>query len=179
MKNKFILAAYLAGSIIFSMPATAVLAQSPSVFPRQDERLGKRCEKVNAKIDAQINRFNANKEKITKQQENIIKRSTEFINRLKAKGYDVSKVQTDLETIAAMVKTADNDYVLFIQKLEQTKQLDCGQAQGSFRQTAEEARNLLKTFRTDAKEIKDFVRNTLRPDLKALKEQKPRSVSAQ
>ena len=57
------------------------------------------CEAINKRIDARINNYNNRKDlHIAKNQRNVA-RWRELANRLEAKGYDVSKLRTDLTTL--------------------------------------------------------------------------------
>ncbi|KKS78881.1 MAG: hypothetical protein UV54_C0048G0003 [Candidatus Beckwithbacteria bacterium GW2011_GWA2_43_10] len=179
MNAKYILTSTLIGtSVLFSSVAPAV-AQSPKLNSKQEERAGKRCELVNGRIDARIAKFNGKKDNVVSKQRKIKERLTKLADRLEQKGYDVSKVRSDLEILDEMVKTADLDYVAFIKELDETKQFDCGNAQGSFREALEQSKTALAKFRDDVKAVREFIKNTLRPDLKALKGQNPGSTTTE
>ena len=196
MDSKYILTIAVLGITVLFGSNSNVLAQSPTlpsgrpwqervqqrienVKERQELRVERRCDLVNARIDARIRHFNLRKDNILARQKRIKERVLAFINRLERKGYDVSRVRGDLETLGGMVQTADSDYAVFIRELEEAKQFDCGDSQGAFIKALGEARAALAKFRTDVKNIWDFIQNTLRPDLKALREQNPSSSPTQ
>lgn len=186
MNTKHILSSTLMGAAILLGSASPIFAQSPTLKPwqeraqerqknrqeKQELRTERRCDRVNARIDNRINWFNARKDDVVARQKRINERVTEFVNRLEGKGYDVSKVRSDLETLKGMVATFDSDYAVFVGKLEETKQFDCGNSEGAFKQAVEESKAALAKFRADVKASWDFIRNTLRPDLQALRGQK-------
>lgn len=187
MNTKHILSSTLMGAAILLGLASPIFAQSPTLRPRQERREERqenrqkrqelrteiRCDSVNARIDDRIKHFNVRKNNMVNRQKRIAERATKFANRIEKKGYDVSKVRSDLETLRGVVATSDSDYSAFIKKLEEAKQFDCGDSQGAFKQAVEESRAAMVKFRSDVKAIRDFVRNTLRPDLQALRGQNP------
>lgn len=72
-----------------------------------------------------------------------------------------------------MLTTAATEYASFISKLESSKNYDCGESKGKFKEMVAESKTELSTFRTQAKAIADFIKNTIMPDLKAIRAQKP------
>lgn len=175
MNTKYILTSTVVGTAILLGSVAPTLAQTATPNSRPE----KRCEAVNARIDNRIIQFDRSKANIITRQEKINERLAEFINGLESKGYDVSTVRGDLETMKGMVTTSDSDYTALINQLKETKQLDCGDSKGVFKQAVEEAKTVLAKFRADVKTITDFVKNTLRPDLKALKGQNPGSTTSE
>ena len=131
------------------------------------------CEAVNKRIDARINNYNERKDlHIKKNQVNVV-RWSELATRLEVKGYDVTKLRADLKTLDGMLTKAAADYSSFVAKLESTKDYDCGETKGMFKESLTESKTVLATFRTQAKAISDFIKNTIMPDLKVLRSQKP------
>lgn len=131
------------------------------------------CEAVNKRIDARINNYNQRKDlHIAKNQRNVV-RWTELANRLEAKGYDVTKLRADLKTLDGMLTAAATDYADFISKIETTKSYDCGESKGMFKESLSSSKAELAGFRAKAKTIADFIKNTIMPDLKSLRAQKP------
>jgi hypothetical protein len=161
-------------TIMASVPA---LAETGGLRDRVKEKMEKKitavCEAVNKRIDARINNYNERKElHIKKNQANVV-RWGELATRLEAKGYDVTKLRADLKTLDGMLTAAATNYASFVSKLETTKDYDCGESKGMFKQSLESSKAELATFRTQARTITDFIKNTIMADLKALRAQKP------
>ena len=92
-----------------------------------------------------------------------------IITSLEAKGLDVTKLKTDLEMLDAKIKKAQDDYAAFIAKLKETKDLSCGSSEGEFKAKLDEARALLKTFREDLEDIRNFYKTTIKADVLELR----------
>lgn len=155
----------LAVSPLFALTSTV---EATTVSPVVQAR----CDLINSRIDLRINNFNANKETHIQRYQNIKTNVTNLVTYLKSKGYDTSKLETDLATLNTMVVTFGTDYSSFITKLEAAKQFTCGQSDGQFKAKIEEARAQLTIARTQAKDIRVFIVGTIRPDLQALRNQK-------
>jgi hypothetical protein len=176
--NKITKAA-LVGAMGISMTFVAVLpalAETGGLRDRVKDKVEKKitavCEAVNKRIDARINNYNERKDlHIKKNQVNVV-RWGELATRLEAKGYDVTKLRADLKKLDGMLTTAAAEYSSFVAKLETTKDYDCGETKGMFKQSLENSKADLATFRTQAKTISDFIKNIIMPDLKALRTQK-------
>jgi len=170
----------LVGAMSISMTlATAMpaMAESGGLRDKVKEKVERKitavCGAVNKRIDAKINNYNERKDlHIAKNQRNV-SRWKELADRLEKKGYDVTKLRTDLKTLEIMLTTAAANYSTFISKLETSKNYDCGESKGKFKEMLEGSKVKLSTFRTEAKSIADFIKNTIMPDLKAIRAQKP------
>jgi hypothetical protein len=138
---------------------------------KRDDRVQRRCDLVNAQIDRRITFFNARKDDILARQKRIAEHLTAFVDRLEEMGYDVSEVRNDLEMLQQMIAASDGDYAAFIEKLEATKEFDCEDPDGAFVAAVREAREALETYRASVKENRTFIRETIRPDIQALREQ--------
>lgn len=188
--NKVLLTSALAGSIFFGVSWPA-FAQSPSSAPwqeraqerqnarqeRMENRVERRCDIVNKRIDERINRYKQHSDDVEARMARVTDRMNEFVNRLESKGYDVSKVRADLTKLEEMRNTRRSLYTAFISELEETKQFDCGDSEGAFKTALSEARTALTKWRDQIKANREFIKNTLRPDLQALKEQHPSSTT--
>ena len=187
MNTKYILTSLALGLTVLLSSVSPALAQSPTLTPwqegvqerredrqeRRELRRERRCDLVRTRIDARIRHFGVRRDNVFARQERIRERITEFVDRLEEKGYDVSKVRSDLETLDGMIQTANPNYAAFIKELGEVKHFDCNDSQDAFKQALEEARAALATFQSDVKAISDFIENTLRVDLQALREQNP------
>jgi len=187
MNTKYILTNTALGLTVLLGSVSPALAQSPTLTPWQEgvqERQGnrqerrelrteRRCDLVRTRINARIRHFGVRRDNVFAHQKRMVERITEFINRLEEKGYDVSKVRSDLETLGGMIQIADSDYAAFVKELEEVKHFDCNDSQDAFKQALEEARAALAKYRSDVEAVSDFIKNTLRVDLQALREQNP------
>lgn len=138
---------------------------------RRQEFLDTRCENVTSRIDNRIERYNENKNRHVENYNRIKDRITETVNNLEQKDYDVSELKNDLQTLDSKIKEFAQNYTTFVGTLGQSKSLACGESEGAFKDKVEESRGQLRYSREQAKEIRDYIQNVIRPDLEDLKEQ--------
>gem|GEM_PF-1351811 len=129
------------------------------------------CKNIEEKVTQKITRFDENKDKHLKAYKNLDNRLSKFAIRLKERGFDTQKLETDLSTVEVKIQKADSDYTAFINKLKESQSYACGKSQGEFVKRLAEARKLLKTFRDDTAEIRNYFVNVIRKDLMDLRQQ--------
>ncbi len=127
-----------------------------------------RCSKLTARIDERINKYNsgADHPRLLKFQTRL----GEIITKLKAKGYDTSKLEADLSTLKTKTDACRAAYGQFITKLGVTKNFVCGQSQGQFRAALQASKTQMESAQTACKDARSFMDTVTRPDLKALRE---------
>ena len=135
--------------------------------------IANRCEIITKNIDNRLARFNDNKNGHAIRYQELKTRLTNLISRLEQKGYDVSKLEADLTVLDTKIKKFADDYVTFIEQLKTTKGFACGQSQGAFADALSKAKDLLRLVRQDAMDIRDYYQTQIKPDLMALRAQKP------
>lgn len=128
-----------------------------------------KCTQRTAKIGEKINRFNANADhpRLLKIQERL----TQLISTLQAKNIDTTKLASDLATLKTKSDGCKNAYGLFIAKLQATKNFTCGQSDGQFAAALATARTEKEKAKTACQDARNFVRNTVKGDLQAIREQ--------
>lgn len=161
-----ILLSFSSGTPAFAAPRDKV----PTLIEKREEA---RCEGVVRRIDNRITAYNNTAERHLNQYRKATERAIALADRLDAKGYDTGTVRADAQILNEKITKAAQDYTNFIAKLEEAKAQDCGDSQGVFRKTMEQSRELLKTFRADVADIRNFIRTVLHPDIKALRSQTP------
>ncbi|OGC49859.1 hypothetical protein A2716_00655 [candidate division WWE3 bacterium RIFCSPHIGHO2_01_FULL_40_23] len=134
-----------------------------------EDLLEKRCTSIEARIQNRITRYDSLKDMHLKRYQNLREKVARIITSLEAKGLDVTKLKTDLEMLDAKIKKAQDDYAAFIAKLKETKDLSCGSSEGEFKAKLDEARALLKTFREDLEDIRNFYKTTIKADVLELR----------
>jgi len=140
------------------------------------QRLQQRWETVQKRIELIITRFENNHERHVEAYNKAKEKVQKLVEELGAKGYDVSKLSQDLATWDGMFQEFARDYAAFIEKLEEIAGLTPEQAQGRFMSLIREARELLRTVRQDALDIRLFYQQTIRADIQELKGQLPEAA---
>ena len=103
---------------------------------------------------------------------------TEIVTALGAKGYDVSKLSSDLAAWNQMIVKAGQDYATFIADLKNAEQFAPYASQGQFLSAINSARVQLRVYRQDALDVRHEYQTVIRPDVQALAAQTPVSPSS-
>lgn len=180
-KTVVIVVVVLASLLCFGLSAVAYAggqAREPSsaVQQRQEQRQEvqqQAAQNLQQRIDLVITRFNNNKDRHIAAYNRAKAEVEQIVTTLGAKGYDVSKLKTDLVTWDQMVVKAAGDYAAFISKLEATKAFTPGQAGGQFAAALADSRAALVLARQDFLDVRTFYQTTIRPDVAALATQQP------
>jgi cytochrome c556 len=138
-----------------------------------EARADVRCTALTAQINAKLKLLQSHRDRHIKHYVKLHERLTMLMAKLDEKGYDTSLVKADLVALQQKIDQSKLDFEDVITKLEATKSLDCADAEGEFKAALQESREALEKFRLGIKDMHDFVKNTLRPHLTALRDQKP------
>ncbi|MFA7209068.1 MAG: hypothetical protein WC120_02165 [Parcubacteria group bacterium] len=138
----------------------------------REETREQRCARIQERIDNGSANIGNRKEKHMSVYGNMVDRISKFMAKLEDKGYDVSKIQSDLAVLKEKIQKFSDDYAAQAAKIGDTKNLVCGQSDGEFKSGLVEARAMMKTVRADAADIRNYMLKTVRPDIQALRGQK-------
>jgi chromosome segregation ATPase len=136
---------------------------------QKKENVAERCTKVTENIDKRIAKFESDHNGRVKVFMTIKERVQERITKLKARGIDVATLEANLVTLQTKIDKLTTDHAAYMEKLKATKAFVCGQSQGEFKAALEAARDAQKVVFADAKDIIAFIKDTLKPNLEALK----------
>lgn len=160
-----------AGSALLMAAAMPVLAENAPAS--SGARLQERCTLVTQRIETTVARYNNNKDKHIQQYKNLAARLSALGEKLRAKGYDTSKLQADSKVLNDKITKLSQDYADFTSKLEATKQYACGSSQGAFKQALKTAQDQLKVVKADSVDIRNYYQTVIKPDIQAIRAQKP------
>jgi len=173
MKKKILLMTLFFSLGMFGGGAKAV---EPSPNLSSTPLWSQRCSRIEARVRLKVQRFETLKERRVNAYLNMKDRVAKFINRLEKQGYDVSKLKEDLKVLEEKINKFAKDYSAFINTLKESQSYGCGHSEGQFKAKLEEARSLLRVVFEDVREIKNYYRTVIRPDLQTLRQQKPTST---
>ncbi len=145
----------------FAPPAFAITAQEQA-----------RCDRINARIDNHIARFDAAKERHFTRYHSVKDRIKARLDRLDSKGYNTQQARIDLKTFDDKIKHTERNYAIVIDKLNTAKTFTCGQSQGQFKQAIKDAKAQLDIVRADVTDMKNYWHDTLKVDIQNLRAQK-------
>ncbi|EKD96171.1 MAG: hypothetical protein ACD_24C00157G0003 [uncultured bacterium] len=157
--------------IISGKTYALALSASEDALQIRDEIRENRCEALNNKIDARIQLFEQNKEFHKNIYEALIKKVENTIDWMSEKGLGINKLQSDSIVLSDLITKAWEDYSSFITLLMDTKNYTCGESQGQFRDKLLNALEQLKVYKSDLQSIKAFYKNTVKEDMKDIRDQ--------
>ena len=139
----------------------------------KEEFTEERCAKIEEKIAERTAHFDERKGKHQKIYNNLVNRVNKFITRFKAAGLTTTTLEGYLSELQTKIDKFKTDYVAYIAKLQESKSLTCGHAEGEFRAILVDARALLKIVHADAADIRTYIRTVIFPEIRVLKAQIP------
>lgn len=132
----------------------------------------KKCELITSRVDERVGKFDNNKGLHQQQYAKLKERLSNLITKLNEKGYDTSKLSSDLSTLNSKIEKFGTDYKTFTDKLKESRTYVCGASEGQFKTKLEEAKDLLKVVKQDSVDVRNYFKNTIKPDLQDLKNQR-------
>lgn len=128
-----------------------------------------RCELIQNKIQQRVQNYNTRKDNHLEVYQKLHDRLVLIADKLEDKGLTVTTLRTDLAKLQEMITEAKTAYEAFTAKVEATKITDCENAKVEYKGLLTDSREELQNFRQKAREIHNFIQNTIRNDLRNLK----------
>jgi DNA repair exonuclease SbcCD ATPase subunit len=138
----------------------------------KEEAVSKKCEELEERVTHRIENYQNNVDKHVENYTKLHTRLEEIIAKLSAKGFDVSKLESDLAQLEDMIQDYAGVYSGFIAKLTDAQELTCGEAEGAYRQALLDAQVQLKLAIEARQKIREFYAHTIRKDIQDLRLQK-------
>ena len=136
-----------------------------------------RARRITERIETIIARFNNNKDRHIAAYEAVKTRLGQIVTELASKGYDVTKLKSDLQEFDGLVVKFGQDYATFISLLQATEQYAPHASQGQFLTALDQARAQLRVVRQDSLDARNYYQTVIRPDVQAVRNQKPQSTT--
>lgn len=155
------------GILAASLASTPVLAaETEKVFSEE------RCEERQADLAVRLTEIADRHAVIQAHEDEASLRLETLADEADAAGFDSTALRADLASFEAQADVLENDYLSWVSALEAVQAMDCSTA------TLEDAQALRSTARTahiqlreDAEAMRTLMRDTIRPDARALHEQ--------
>lgn len=155
-------------------------AQKEKFKEMREKFTEERCAKIEERIKNRTEWFNNSKEKHTTVYANLLNRIDKFITRFdnfnaaNATKIDPAKIQKLKDDRAQLVILIDNfktSFSDYFTKLNGAKNFTCGHSEGEFKNALLDARTYLKSVHENAAAIRKYVRETILPDILAIKKE--------
>jgi uncharacterized pyridoxal phosphate-containing UPF0001 family protein len=146
-----------------------VQTREEKIAELKDLNIAKKCEIIKTNVDRLISNYNSKHENQVQKYKEIAGKISNTLDILKNKGIDVSNLQAKLNELNSKIVEFSNLRTEFQNKLNETKTLSCGDSQGAYKTAVQSARDTLKQMKSKAIEIRDFVKNDIRNEIKNIK----------
>lgn len=103
--------------------------------------------------------------------ENTTSRLTSLSDKLKAKGVDTTEYDTQIAELKTKIETFNTDLAKYHEAVSDLSQMDCTADPDAFKAALETARTLRSQVVDDGQAIRDYLSNTIKPTLKAIRQQ--------
>lgn len=167
--------ALILAAMLTSTIAVGQTTPRGSVPERRQERQEQRTVIIQQRLDLVIARFNNNKERHIARYNAVKAKITEIVTTMSAKGYDTSKLASDLQKWDAMVVKTATDYATLISLLQTARGFAPYASQGQFVSAMNQARAQLRVVRKDSLDARTMYQTVIRPDVQALAKQAPKT----
>jgi chromosome segregation ATPase len=127
------------------------------------------CKAVETKVQDRVSNDDKLQAKHDERYTELVTKVTDLISRAKTAGYDTTSLESDLVTLQAKVAQFKDDKSAYMNALKKSQDYVCGKSEGEFKDAIVAARADLAVVGADAKDIHDYVQNTIKPAVKALK----------
>lgn len=144
----------------------------------RNERMDEKCKNTENRVRTRIQRYENNR----KMYENVYGKAEARFERLtalfKEKGLDTTTLEKDLATLQEKINALYQSHEKFMEQLRASESLSCGESDGQFKAKLGEARKVDQTVRQNRQEVRNFIQNTVRKDIQALRMQLEEKLGA-
>lgn len=146
-----------------------------TVAAAREKNLEARCKNIQTRLETRINRYENNGKMFETVFGNMLARIQRLSDRLKTKGVDVSKLETDLVTLNDKINKLFSDQKSFMLTLEAAKSITCSEVDRENSTETKtkmgEARKVFQTLHEDRLDIRSYFKETIKPDILAIRQQ--------
>lgn len=141
------------------------------VSAAEQAKLKSRCKNSQGKLTSTSSRIKGVKGSRDKVYGNLVERLTKLSEKIKAKGLDTSTLDGQITELKKKIDAFKTSIAEYEQTIADLVAMDCAADPEAFKAALEAARTGREALVAEAKAIKDYVNNTIKPTLKDLKKQ--------
>ncbi|MBU2025148.1 MAG: hypothetical protein ABIC19_02345 [Patescibacteria group bacterium] len=138
----------------------------------QEEIRQRNCQNIQSKIQNRINRYENYNSQNRNRFHYLKTRLEKFTADLKARDYDVSQIEQDLKILDEKIQKLNNACEEFINQLKQAQDYSCNKSREEFKNSLNRSVNNIPGIHQYLADIKNFYKDTIRPDILTLRNQK-------
>lgn len=100
---------------------------------------------------------------------NIVKRLTDLSTKLKNKGHDTQKLDTEIQALQGKITTFNTDLATYKQTIADVADMDCKTDAEGFKASLTAARTALEAVQKDSAAVRTHVKDVIKPELKTIR----------
>lgn len=136
----------------------------------RQERLQTRCEEVGSNLEQYRTRFSQGAQQYLGAFTRMSAQLESVEERLRNSGSaDTTTLQQQLVELREMITAFEGNKDLFVSELTSIHDASCSDADASTRTQVQQSRQQLQALRTEARAIRSYIQNTIRPELQRLR----------
>lgn len=102
---------------------------------------------------------------------NLLNRLNKLVEKLKAKGVDTAELESEIAVLKTKIETFKTDLAVYKQDMADLKEMDCAADPDAFKAALEAARKSRLKVHQDVKDIRSYVKETIKPTLQEIRAQ--------
>jgi chromosome segregation ATPase len=138
----------------------------------EQTRIKDRCKQAQGgginSLDGRIKGVETSRNEVHK---NLLDRLTSLVEKLKAKGVDTTKLESEIAVLKTKIDTFKADLATYKQDIADLKAMDCSTDPTAFKAELLVARTQRDKLKADVTDIRKYVTDTIKPTLKEIHDQ--------
>lgn len=138
---------------------------------KKEERQEGNCKNVEKQIQNRINRYGNSHDRHVKILNNMEEKLARIISRFEIRDLDVSELRADAKTLSDMIDSVVATHQAFLSALKESENYACSESDDEFKNKLGESRRILPEVKEGIEDIREYYKDTIRPDLLELRRQ--------
>jgi hypothetical protein len=137
----------------------------------EELRLKNRCKASQGLISRVEKRIKGIETSRTRVYDNIVNHLNALVTKLKANDIDTTELEASLTTLQTKIDAFNTDLATYKQAVSDLVAIECQDDPEGFQASLEAARAALEKVKTDAKEVRTYLKDTIKPLIVGLRSQ--------
>ena len=145
----------------------------------EKKKIQEKCKAGQGKVSSVKGKIKGIETSRTQVHKNLMNRMNKLVEKLKAKGVDTTALEADIAVLQTKIDLFNTDLATYKQSVADLAIMDCKTDPEGFKAALATARTNLEKVRTDAKEVHNYLKDTIKPLLKTLRDKVEGSATSE
>jgi chromosome segregation ATPase len=137
----------------------------------EQQKIQLKCKASQGNISSLKGRINGIETSRTNVHRELVDRLTKLGDKVKAQNVDITELQKEIDALKSQISTFDTDLAAYKQAVSDLTAMDCAKDPTAFKASLLAARAAHDKVAIDAKNIRSYVNDTIKPTLQQLRKQ--------